>query len=139
MLDCPPGTLNSNGVAIPHDALQFGMNAALECPAPFSGQLDVMCGVLGVSQLVGNERCPVGGQNWETDFFIHLQCWEVLPFLTIQRQRCINILCPKDPEFYTPLALTSEEDKRATTNVQNGLVFSFYSLLFSFRVFELKQ
>ena len=39
----------------------------------------------------------------------------------------------------------SEEDKRATTYVQNGLVFLFlfsfilfYSLLFSFRLFELK-
>ena len=30
----------------------------------------------------------------------------------------------------------SEEDKRATTNVQNGLVFFF---LFSFIIFELKQ
>ena len=37
--------------------------------------------------------------------FIHLQCWEVLPFCRFQRQRCIKILCPKDPEFYTPLAL----------------------------------
>ena len=32
-----------------------------------------------------------------------------------------------------------EGDRRATTNVQNGLVFSFWSLLFSFRLFELKQ
>ena len=40
---------------------------------------------------------------------IHLQCWELLPFLTIQRQRCIKILCPKDPEFYTPLALTCQK------------------------------
>ena len=37
--------------------------------------------------------------------FIHLQCWEVLSFSTIQRQRCIKILCPKDPELYTPLPL----------------------------------
>ena len=37
--------------------------------------------------------------------FIHLQCWEVLPFCRFQRQRCIKILCPKDPDFYTPLAL----------------------------------
>ena len=36
-------------------------------------------------------------------------------------------------------ALPSEEDKRATTNVQNCLVISFYSLLLSFRLFELKQ
>ena len=27
---------------------------------------------------------------------IHHQRWEVLPFSTIQRQRCIKILCPKD-------------------------------------------
>ena len=34
----------------------------------------------------------------------------------------------------------SEEDKRATTNVQNDLVFFlFFSLLFSFLIFELKQ
>ena len=37
--------------------------------------------------------------------FIHLQCWEVLPFCRFQRQRCIKILCPKDPDFYTPLPL----------------------------------
>ena len=34
-----------------------------------------------------------------------------------------------------PLAQHSEEDKRATTNVQNGLVFFFsFSLLFSFTI-----
>ena len=38
-------------------------------------------------------------------FFKHHQCWEVLPFCRFQRQRCIKILCPKDPDFYTPLAL----------------------------------
>ena len=37
--------------------------------------------------------------------FIHLQCWEVLPFCRFQRQRCIKFLCPKDPDFYTPLVL----------------------------------
>ena len=41
--------------------------------------------------------------------FIHLQCWEVLLVLTIQRQWCIKILCPKDPEFYTPLALNCQK------------------------------
>ena len=41
--------------------------------------------------------------------FIHLQCWEVLPFCRFQRQRCIKILCPKDPESYTPLALKTAE------------------------------
>ena len=37
--------------------------------------------------------------------FIHLQCWEVLPFCHFRHQRCIKFLCPKDPDFYTPLAL----------------------------------
>ena len=41
--------------------------------------------------------------------FIHLRCWEVLPFSTLQRQRCVKILCPKDPEFYTPLALNCQK------------------------------
>ena len=41
--------------------------------------------------------------------FVHLHCWEVLPFLTFQRQRCIKILCPKGPEFYTPLALNCQK------------------------------
>ena len=30
-------------------------------------------------------------------------------FFTIQRQWCIEILCPKDPEFYTPLALNCQK------------------------------
>ena len=42
---------------------------------------------------------------WETDFYLHHQCWEVLPFLPIQPQWCIKILCLNDPEFYPPLAL----------------------------------
>ena len=46
--------------------------------------------------------------RWEL-IFIHLQCWEVLPFCPFQRQRCIKILCPKDPDFYTPLALKRTE------------------------------
>ena len=29
----------------------------------------------------------------------------MLPFFAIQRQWCIQIVCPKDPEFYTLLAL----------------------------------
>ena len=37
--------------------------------------------------------------------FIHHQCWEVLPFCRFQRQRCKKILCPKDSDFHTPLAL----------------------------------
>ena len=66
--------------------------------------------------------CRVGCRHWnlsaQTDLcdrertlnhgrliFIHHQCWEVLPFCRFQRQRCIKILCPKEPDFYTPLAL----------------------------------
>ena len=37
--------------------------------------------------------------------FIHLQCWEVLPSCRCHRQRRVKILCPKDPDFYAPLAL----------------------------------
>ena len=41
--------------------------------------------------------------------FMHAQCWEVLPFFTIQRQRCIKILRSKVPEFYTLLALNRQK------------------------------
>ena len=37
--------------------------------------------------------------------FIHLQCWEVLPFSRFQRQRCIKIRVLRAQDFYTPLAL----------------------------------
>ena len=43
--------------------------------------------------------------------FIHLRCWEVLLFLTIQHQRCIKILFPEDPEFHTPLALNCQKER----------------------------
>ena len=33
--------------------------------------------------------------------FIHLKCWEVLPFLTIQRQRCIKFRVLRAQNFYT--------------------------------------
>ena len=52
-------------------------------------------------QAVCLQISKIGGRR----IFIHLQCWEVLPFCRFQRQRCIKILCPKDPDFYTPLAL----------------------------------
>ena len=32
-----------------------------------------------------------------------------MPFFTIQRQRCVKIPFPKDPEFYTPLALNCQK------------------------------
>ena len=41
--------------------------------------------------------------------FIHLQCWEVLPFLTIQRQRYIKSRVLRVQDFYTPLALNCEK------------------------------
>ena len=51
--------------------------------------------------------------------FIHHQCWEVLPFCRFQRQRCIKILCPKDPGFlYTAGA---ENGKRAAPPSTGGV------------------
>ena len=37
--------------------------------------------------------------------FIHLQCWEVLPFCRFQRQRCIKVRVLRAQDFYAPLAL----------------------------------
>ena len=37
--------------------------------------------------------------------FTHLRCWEVLSFLTIQRQRCIKFRALRAQDFYTPLPL----------------------------------
>ena len=36
----------------------------------------------------------------------------MLPFLTIQRQRCIKIVSPKDTEFYTRLALNCQKGQQ---------------------------
>ena len=41
--------------------------------------------------------------------FIHLTCWEVLPFLTIQRQRCIKFRVLRTQDFYTPLPLNCQK------------------------------
>ena len=41
--------------------------------------------------------------------FIHLRCWEVLPFLTIQRQRCIKLRVLRAQDFYTPLPLNCQK------------------------------
>ena len=46
---------------------------------------------------------------WETDYFIHLQCWEVQPFFTIQRQQCIKFRVLRAQDFYTPLALNCQK------------------------------
>ena len=40
---------------------------------------------------------------WETDFYTPSVLGGAA-LLAIQRQRCIKILCPNDPDFYTPLA-----------------------------------
>ena len=44
--------------------------------------------------------------------FIHLQCWEVLRFLTLQRQRCMTFRVLRARDFYTPLATA----KRCSTS-----------------------
>ena len=63
-----------------------------------------------------NSRQDISEMNSWGNFgrliFIHLQCWEALPFCRFQRQRCIKILCPKDPDFYTPLALKMAKGQR---------------------------
>ena len=41
--------------------------------------------------------------------FIHLQCWKVLPFLTIQRQRYIKFRVLRTQDVYTPLALNCQK------------------------------
>ena len=41
--------------------------------------------------------------------FIHLQCWEVLPFFTIQRQQCIKFRVLRARDFYAPLALNCQK------------------------------
>ena len=44
--------------------------------------------------------------------FIHLQCWEALPFCHFQRQRCIKIRVLRAQDFYTPLALKTAKGQR---------------------------
>ena len=41
--------------------------------------------------------------------FIHLRCWEVLPFLTIQRKRCIKLRVLRAQDFFTPLPLNCQK------------------------------
>ena len=40
---------------------------------------------------------------------IHLRCWEVLPFLTIQRQRCVKFRVLRGGNFHTPLPLNCQK------------------------------
>ena len=41
--------------------------------------------------------------------FIHLRCWEVLPFLKIQRQRCIQFRVLRRGNFYAQLPLNCQK------------------------------
>ena len=43
---------------------------------------------------------------------MHLQCWEVPPFLAIQRQRCIKFRVLRAQDFYTPLALNCQKGQQ---------------------------
>ena len=43
--------------------------------------------------------------------FVHHHCWEVLPFLTSQRQRCIKFRVLRAQDFYTPLPLNCQKGK----------------------------
>ena len=45
------------------------------------------------------------GVSFGRPIFIHLRRWEVLPFLTIQRQRCVKFRILRAQDFYTPLPL----------------------------------
>ena len=45
----------------------------------------------------------------ESDF-IHLQCWETLPFMPFSVSG-VMFMCPKGPELYTPLALTCKDGR----------------------------
>ena len=50
-----------------------------------------------------------GAHQGGRPIFIHLHGWEVLPFLTIQRQRCIKFRVLSAQDFYTPLALNCQK------------------------------
>ena len=73
--------------------LQFEGSRAISKPAPNPGTHQLR---LNFPKLIARMNCPeircdtLCGRL----IFIHLQCWEVLPFLTIQRKRCIKITCP---------------------------------------------
>ena len=53
--------------------------------------------------------------------FIHLQCWKVLPFVTIQRQQCIKFRGPQSTGFYTPLGSGVESSKWAAPPTIGGV------------------
>ena len=50
------------------------------------------------------EKTTICGVVWATDFYTPPVLGGAA-LCRFQRQQCIKILCPKDPDFYTPLAL----------------------------------
>ena len=44
---------------------------------------------------------------------IHLRCWEVPPFLTIQRQRYVKFRVLRAQDFYTPLPLNCQKGQHS--------------------------
>ena len=55
--------------------------------------------------------CLKGWHEWETDFYTP-PVLRGAALLTLQRQRCFKILSPKDPEFYTSLALNCQKGQQ---------------------------
>ena len=58
-----------------------------------------------LSHLKCHSRARGFAPNFGRLIFIHLQCWEVLPFCCFQRQRCIKVRVLRAQDFHTPLAL----------------------------------
>ena len=50
-----------------------------------------------------------GGVDLGDCFLMHLQCWEALPFLIIQRQRCVKFRVLRAQDFYILLALNYQQ------------------------------
>ena len=64
-------------------------------------------------------QTAIGGQNGRL-IFIHLQCWEVLPFCRFQRQRCIKIRVLRAQDFYTLLALKCQTSQHLPALDENN-------------------
>ena len=53
------------------------------------------------------QKWPITGRQ----IFIHLQCWELLSLLTIQRQQCIKFRVLREQDSYAPLALNCQKEQ----------------------------
>ena len=62
------------------------------------------------AEYVPPRKCAIASR-WAVGrpIFIHHQCWEVLSFLTIQRQQCIKFRVLRAQDFYTPLPLNCQK------------------------------